>query len=67
MTLAVAVDVLPCLGVGEGELIGHGAQDRAMFEVKLMDIKGPSSTEDTPDAVDLHSGSAPWSPLGGVI
>ena len=53
MALAVAVDVLPCLRIDEGELVGHGTQDGAIFEVKLVNVKGPSSTEQTPDAVEL--------------
>ena len=53
VALPMAVDVLPCLGVGEGELVGHGPQDGTIFEVKLVDVEGPPAAEQPPDAIDL--------------
>lgn len=56
MSLTMAIDVLPCSRVTEGEFIGHGSQDRAIFEMELMDVEWPSSTEKTIDAIDLKNG-----------
>jgi hypothetical protein len=49
MTLSMAVNVLPCLGVGECQLGGHQAHDRAIFVVQLLDLEGPSSAVQTED------------------
>lgn len=67
MTLSVTIDVFPGLRVGERKLIGHGSHDRAIFQMKLVHVEGPSSAEETPDAVDLMDVLAnglcgvPWS------
>lgn len=49
----MTIDVFPCLRVCECELVGHGPQDGAIFEVKLVDIKRPPAPEEAPDAVYL--------------
>lgn len=53
MTLAVAIYILPCLGICECEFIRHGPEDRAIFQMELVDVKRPSTTEETPDTIDL--------------
>lgn len=73
MALSVAIDVFPGLRVGKCKLIRHGAHDRAIFQVELVHIEGPSSAEETPDAVDLvdvlANGlcGAQWSRWGGLL
>jgi hypothetical protein len=52
--LTMAIDIFPRLGVGEGELIGHGTENRAIFKVKLMNIERPATAEQTPDTIDLQ-------------
>lgn len=54
MPLTVAIDVLPRLRIDKGELVGHGPDNGPVFEMQLVHIKGPSSAEETPDAVDLR-------------
>lgn len=54
VALAMTIDVFPGLGVDKGELIGHGAKDGAIFEMQLVDIKGPASAEETVNTVKLE-------------
>lgn len=58
VALPVAIDILPGFRVDEGELIRHGSYNWAIFEVQLMNVKRPSTTEKTPYAVDLEYWSA---------
>jgi hypothetical protein len=53
VTLAMAIYILPCLGICECELIRHGPEDRAIVQMELVDVKRPSTTEETPDTINL--------------
>jgi hypothetical protein len=53
VALSVAIDILPGIRVNEGELVGHCPKDRAIFEMKLVDIERPAASEQTPNTVYL--------------
>ena len=54
MTLTVTIYVLPSSGIGKGELTRHGTDDWTVFQMELVDVERPSSTEETPNAIDLQ-------------
>ena len=53
MPLTMTVDIFPGLRIRKGQLIGHGSDDRSIFEMKLVNIERPTATEETPDAICL--------------
>lgn len=53
MSLTMAIDVFPCSRVTEGEFIWHSSQDGAIFEMELMNVEWPPSTEKPIDAINL--------------
>jgi hypothetical protein len=54
VSLAMSVDILPCLWIGESELSWHQTNDGAIFIMKFLDNERPSSLVETEDRVDLR-------------
>lgn len=47
----MSIDVLPCLGIYERELVWHSPQNRSILEVKLVNVEGPPTAKQAPYTV----------------
>lgn len=65
LALAVRVDVLPCRGVGVGELVGRDADDVAVDLVELHEVVRLLAVDERPEEWAARYGAEFWAGVAG--